>query len=90
MEFFTRVDGYSNEKAARLVSLQIVSNGDAHLFNDRTLPRETLPQEQVKSWRNNVMGNAKGDGARHYRETIASVESQFPDPKQAARYLLST
>lgn len=82
MEFFTRVDGCSNEEAARLVSLQIIST-DAHLFNDRT-----PPHEQIKSWRDNIMGGTNGDGAQYYRETIASIEVQFPDPEQAAQYLL--
>jgi len=78
MEFFIRA-GKSKDEAARFVSV-----GSAKLFHDRP------SYKQVARWRDEVTGAMDNDGARYYRELIASVEARFPNPEQAARYLLKT
>ncbi len=78
MEFFIRA-GKSKDEAARLVS-----NGSAKLFRNRP------SYKQVARWRDEVTGAMDHDGARYYRELITSVEVRFPNPEQAARYLLKT
>jgi len=82
MTFLMRADpGRSDQNKAA----QRVANGCGRWFGRRP------SAGQVKRWRAALLGDADdSDGRRYYRETIASLEIQFPDPEQAAQYLLST
>ena len=85
MEFFTLVDGYTNEQAARRVARHLDSNGNAHLFHDRT-----EHYEQVESWRENVTGSVNTDAARHYRALVACGKAAGFGPEETAKRLLKS
>ena len=82
LEFYIRADPAPRPNVTEIA--QHVANSCARWFDNR--PTAT----QVKDWRAAVCGNAEGDGAQRYRAIIDRVEAKFPDPEQAARYLLST
>ena len=85
MEFFTLVDGYDNEQAARRVARHLDSNGNAHLFHDRT-----EHYEQIESWRENVTGSVDTDAARHYRALVACGKAAGFGPEETAKRLLKS